>query len=277
MHSRHWIQMSMLIVIIIGLLSLELTMTLAAQELEHSLSLRYSAPAGNLPTTREITIDGLSGAILPNGRFITPPGVEVKVGAPKPFGMALSPDGNTLATINSGVGPFSITLITNLKNSAPSTSLIQVNASFLGIIFSSDSSRFYASGGENGNVWVGDAASAKIIGSVNLNGRSHPYRSLNVVNGPANVFKGTFPGRMAITSDGKFLYVTDQGGFQVLVVDTTKISTGVDDQGNITDPDNFDAVVGSAKVGRYPFGIALSKGQQTTANDRVIQIHRVDS
>ena len=252
MHSRQWLQTSALIVVMAGLALSQLTTPVAAQELEQSSSaaLRYSAPAGNLPTTRQITIDGLSGAVLPNGRFITPPGVEVNVGAPKPFGMALSPNGNTLATINSGIGPFSITLITNLKSSTPSANLIQVNASFLGVVFSPDSSRFYASGGENGNIWVGDTASAKIIGSVNLNGSNHPYGSLNVVNGPANVFKGTFPGRMAITSDGKFLYVTDQGGFQVLIVDTTKITTGVDDQGDITNPDNFDAVVGSAKVGR---------------------------
>ena|SRR5437867_3847665 len=146
MHSRQWLQTSALIVVMAGLALSQLTTPVAAQELEQSSSaaLRYSAPAGNLPTTRQITIDGLSGAVLPNGRFITPPGVEVNVGAPKPFGMALSPNGNTLATINSGIGPFSITLITNLKSSTPSANLIQVNASFLGVVFSPDSSRFYA-------------------------------------------------------------------------------------------------------------------------------------
>jgi len=60
----------------------------------------FHAPAGNQPTTLSTTIDGRSGAILPNGRFVTPAGTEVSVGAPKPFGLALSPDGQTAATIN---------------------------------------------------------------------------------------------------------------------------------------------------------------------------------
>ena len=282
---------------------------------QHGDTQRFHAPAGTLPTTRQIEIDGYNAAVLPNGRFITPVGTEAIVQAPKPFGMALSPDGNTLATINSGVGPFSITLVGALNSNTPTVQIIPVNATFLGIIFSPDSSRFYASGGENGNIWVGETASAKIIGSVNLNGPSHPFGSLNVISGPANVFKGTFPGKMAITSDGKYLYVTDQGGFQVLIVDTTKIVTGVDNDGNLSEADNFAALAGSVKAGRYPFGIALSSDNQRlyvtnvglfqythllppnptgdnnvdfplcypgmgypneTENDRLIQIHKVD-
>jgi DNA-binding beta-propeller fold protein YncE len=222
----------------------------------------FRAPAGTLPTTRQIAVDGYNAAVLPNGRFITPVGTEASVQAPKPFGMALSPDGNTLATINSGIGPFSITLVGNLNSNSPAVRLIPVNATFLGVVFSPDSSRFYASGGENGNIWVGETASAKIVGSVNLNGPSHPYGSLNVISGPTNVFKGTFPGKMAITGDGKYLYVTDQGGFQVLIVDTTKIVVGVDGNGNLSEADNFAALAGSVKAGRYPFGIALSPDNQ---------------
>jgi DNA-binding beta-propeller fold protein YncE len=120
---------------------------------------------------------------------------------------------------------------------------------------------------------------------------------------------------MAITNDGKYLYTTDQGSFSVFIVDTTKIVTGVDDLGNLTEPNNFAAVAGSVKAGRYPFGIALSPNNgrlyvtnvglfqyshltpssptgnsnvdyplcypgagypNETTNDRVIQIHKVD-
>jgi len=42
---------------------------------------------------------------------VTPAGVEVSVGAPKPFGIAVAPDEQTLATINSGAANFSVTLI----------------------------------------------------------------------------------------------------------------------------------------------------------------------
>src|SRR6185369_16426705 len=43
------------------------------------------APAGNQPSTRSIRIDGYLGAILPNGRLLTPAGQEINVDAPKPF------------------------------------------------------------------------------------------------------------------------------------------------------------------------------------------------
>src|SRR5262249_60026434 len=72
--------------------------------------LRFSAPAGNRPATTDTVIDGVRAAVLPNGRLVTPAGLEVNVQAPKPFGMALSPDGNMLATLNSGSGPVSLPL-----------------------------------------------------------------------------------------------------------------------------------------------------------------------
>src|SRR5262245_7313510 len=81
--------------------------------------LHFSAPAGNRPATANTIIDGLSAAVLPNGRLVTPAGTEVSVGAPKPFGLALSPNGARLATVNSGAAPFSLTLISQLAGGAP--------------------------------------------------------------------------------------------------------------------------------------------------------------
>src|SRR5262249_33076242 len=115
------------------------------------------------------------------------------------------------------------------------------------------------SGGENGNVWIADAVAGRIIGSVNLNGATHPLdRPLSAVATPQRHFKGAFPANMALSGQGRDLYVLDQGAFQVHVIDVTKIQTGVDAQGLITEPDNFAAVVARVNVGRYPFGIALS-------------------
>ena len=232
--------------------------------------LKFSAPAGNRPATTDTVIDGVRAAILPNGRLVTPAGTEVNVQAPKPFGLALSPDGRMLATLNSGAGPFSLTLISQLGSASPTVKRIDVNASFLGVTFSPDSKRVYLSGGENGNVWVGDAVAGHIIGSVNLNGSSHPSdRPLDVVATPQLRFKGAFPGNMALTSQGRYLYVVDQGSFQVHVIDVSLIQTGVDGQGRITEPDNFAAVIGHVAVGRYPFGIALS------ADDRKLFVTHV--
>jgi len=180
----------------------------------------YRAPAGDLPTTRETMIDGVRVAVLPSGRLVTPAGVEVSVDAPKPFGLALSPDGQTVATINSGASRFSVTLIRNPNSPTPSTQRVDINATFMGVVFSHDSKRFYVAGGENGNIWIGDTAQGRIVGSVNLNGSTHPLdRPLHVTDNPKQRFKGSFPGNMALSLDGRWLYVVDQGAFQVHVIE----------------------------------------------------------
>ena len=103
-----------------------------------------------------------------------------------------------------------------------------------------------------------------MIGSVNLTGPAHPLTAPDVPDRrPRRSFKGAFPGNMALSSDGHSLYVVDQGSFQVFTIDTTKIATGADAAGNVVEPDNFAAVVGHTKVGRYPFGISLSADDRT--------------
>src|SRR5262245_47787050 len=260
-------------VMVAGILATE-AWTIAAQRGEHegrlSEFLDFSAPAGTRPATTSTIVDGVRAAILPSGRLVTPAGTEVSVQAPKPFGMALSPDGRTIATLNSGAGPFSLTLISQLASPIPVVKRIDVNASFMGVTFSADSKRVYLSGGENGNIWIADPSAGIIVGSINLNGATHPLdRPLNVVTTPAQRIKGAYPGNMVLSSNGRFLFVVDQGGFQVHVIDTSLVKTGVDLQGRITEPDNFAAVVGHATVGRYPFGIGL------TADDRTLFVTHV--
>ena len=74
---------------------------------------------------------------------------------------------------------------------------------------------------------------------------------------PAQRFKGAFPGNLVLDARGRYLYVVDQAGFAVHVVDTTRIATGLDAEGRVTEPDNFAAVVGRTAAGRYPYAIAL--------------------
>jgi len=239
-----------------------------------TLALFYRAPAGNQLTARDVDINGVSAAVLPSGRLLTPVGVEANVTAPKPYGLALSPDGRVAATANSGASRFSVSLIRGLDTGAPDVKRVDIDATFMGIGFSPDGSRFFASGGENGNIWIGDTALGSIIGSVNLNGAAHPLdRPLAVNAPPAQRFKGTFPGNLVLTRDGRYLYVVDQGAFQVDVIDTTLVATGTDAAGNVIEPDNFAAVVARIPVGRYPYGIALSEDdlQLYVANVGVFQ------
>src|SRR5262249_49478521 len=122
----------------IGLLAAALVVAAArpGEASEGSRFLRFAARAGKPPATRHVTIDGLDAAVLPSGRLVTPAGTEVAVGAPKPFGLALSPDGKTLATVNSGSTPFSVTLISDLGSAAPRSLRLPVDSTFMGIVFS---------------------------------------------------------------------------------------------------------------------------------------------
>lgn len=222
------------------------------------------APAGDQPTARNISIDGRDAAILPNGRFVTPVGLELNVDAPKPFGLAVTLDGKTAATINSGSSRFSVTMVRNISATSATVKRIPVNATFMGIAFSPDGARYYASGGENGNVWVGDALTGAIIGSINLTGPAHPLpkSSANPYPDPARTriasFKGSFPGALAVAGSGKYVYVVDQGDFTVKIIDTSKLVTGVDADNKLVEMDNFAAVVGKVRVGRYPFGVSVA-------------------
>ncbi len=129
----------------------------------------------------------------------------------------------------------------------------------MGIAFSADGSRFFASGGENGNVWVGDTAAGRIIGSVNLNGVGHPLTApLDVTTNPPGRFKGAFPGNLTLGPDGRQLYVVDQGSFDVFVIDTTLIATATDGSGHLLEPNNFASVVGRVKAGRYPYAVTAT-------------------
>ena len=85
--------------------------------------LELQAPAGERP----VKIDLSGETILPNGRLITPLGSHVKV-APHPYGLALSPDGTTLVTANSGTHPFSASIITQLDS--PEPQVVQIPPGF---------------------------------------------------------------------------------------------------------------------------------------------------
>ena len=78
-----------------------------------------SAPAGDKFTQ----IDKTGKTVIPNGRYITPAGKSI-VTAPHPYGLTLSPDGNTAVTANSGTSPLSITIIRNILSQYPEIHLL---------------------------------------------------------------------------------------------------------------------------------------------------------
>src|SRR6478609_866479 len=109
-----------------------------------------TAPAGNQYTR----IDRQGTTVIPNGRLITPLGKQITV-APHPFGLTISPDGKTIITANSGVGPFSISIIKDYNSASPLLKQIPetlnpeeglLEAVFMGLAISPDNQKVYVAG-----------------------------------------------------------------------------------------------------------------------------------
>ncbi|MCE2894828.1 MAG: hypothetical protein LW721_10325 [Flammeovirgaceae bacterium] len=198
-----------------------------------------SAPAGD----RYTNIDRSGETILPNGRIITPTGRQVTV-APHPFGLTLSPDGKTIITANSGVGPFSISIISDYNTASPIVKQIPetlnpekglLEATFMGLAISPDGQKVYVAGGQQNRIYVFDLKTNKKLAEINCN------KSFD-----GNDYSDGYIGDLVLSKDGSTLYAVDQIGFRMMVIDTKS-----------------NQVIHNVKTGRYPFGIALSPDEKT--------------
>ncbi|MBS1682058.1 MAG: bifunctional YncE family protein/alkaline phosphatase family protein [Bacteroidetes bacterium] len=194
-----------------------------------------TAPAGNQYT--QINYQGTT--VIPNGRLLTPHGKQVIV-APHPFGLTLSPDGKFAITSNSGVGPFSISIIDVEKNfevtQIPETGAKEspFKSVFMGLAVSPDNSKIYVAGGQDNAVYVFDLKTKKIVNKITCN------KSFDESD-----YSDGYLGDLALTADGSTLYVVDQIGFRIVVIDT-----------------KTEKVTSNVRTGRYPFCLALSPDEK---------------
>ncbi len=193
-----------------------------------------TAPAGEI----YIQIDKNSNTIIPNGRLIKPYGNSYDV-APHPFGLVLSPDGNTAVTANSGTNPLSITILRNITSSKPEIQQVPagnftddgvLSAVFMGLAISNDNKTVYVSGGQENKIYMFDLATGNKLDSI----------SCSLKNDIIDYSNG-YLGDMVISNDGNLLYVVDQLNFRVVILDI-----------------NSKRILHNVPVGRYPFGIALA-------------------
>jgi DNA-binding beta-propeller fold protein YncE len=209
----------------------------AEQRGAHS-SLLLQAPAG----TRPVRINPAGETILPNGRLITPLGKHVKV-APHPYGLALSPDGRTLVTANSGTAPFSFSILTELAS--PEPQVVQVpprpgspdtepDSVFLGVAIAPDNRTLYLSEGNNGRVGVFDLITRQRLGSLSLDGT---FQGKSYTN--------SLSGELKLSPDGRRLVVLDLAHFRLVIFEVPS-----------------QQILSSLPVGRMPFGLALSPDGQ---------------
>ncbi|MBI1983279.1 MAG: hypothetical protein HYS61_03680, partial [Acidobacteria bacterium] len=183
-------------------------------------------------------IDPAGETILPNGRLLTPVGRHVKV-APHPYGLALSPDGKTLVTANSGTSPFSFSIITDLESDQPK--VVQIppgfksadadpESVFMGVAVAPDNRTLYLSEGDNGRVGIFDLTTHERLDSLTLDGEFQ-----------GTTYSNSLTGEMKLSPGGRHLFVLDLAHFRLVVIDT-----------------EAKRIISSTPVGRLPFALALS-------------------
>jgi len=197
-----------------------------------------SSPSGSLYTQ----INKKGKTVIPNGRFITPFGRSIEV-APHPFGLTLSVDGTVAVTANSGTSPISISIIKNLKSAHPTVLQVPPGSStdegvlasvFMGLAISPDNKIVYVAGGQENKIYLFSVDSGVKLDSVDCS-----------VSEKGEKTPDGYIGDMKLSKDGRYLYAVDQTLFRLIVIDTQQKK-----------------LIGSAKTGRYPFGVILSADNQ---------------
>jgi YVTN family beta-propeller protein len=164
--------------------------------------------------------------VTPNGWLIDPAGTQVEVGG-HPYGIALNPDGSKILLSNDHQGTQSLIAVDAANRSVSQTiPYAGPQALYLGVVYAPNGQRAYASAGGNDKVRTYDVAAGG--GLTETSPIPFPARS--------------YPGGLAISGDGKSLYVANDLGNSVAIVDT---ATG--------------AVRSTTPVGRNPYTVALSK------------------
>jgi YVTN family beta-propeller protein len=197
-----------------------------------------SAPAGD----QYVSIDKNGETIIPNGRIVAPLGKSIVV-APHPYGLTLSPDGNTAVTANSGTAPLSITIIRNILSGTPEVQQVPPGPStdrgvlasvFMGLAISNDNKTVYVAGGQENKIFSFDLAT----------GEKQGFIDCSYVSEESDYSHG-YIGDLTLSKDGRKLYAVDQIGFRMLIID---VASGTLEH--------------NVPVGRYPFGICLSPDEQ---------------
>ena len=169
------------------------------------------------------------GGVTPGNWTLTPAGVQVPIGD-RPLGAALSPDGAYLAVTNDGAGVQSIALLDTTSRTVVQTIPYQApEALFVGVAWSPDGRRLFASAGGNNRVRAYDVRNGLLVEGP----------SITVGEPSAKVY----PAGLAMTADGRMLLVVENLANRLAAVDP---ASGTVDR--------------SAATGRLPYAVAIGPG-----------------
>ncbi len=237
--------------------------------------------------------------VLPNGRIVMPAGQSVQIGM-NPLGAALTPDGRYLVTTNDdernsgvpslqggSVGGYSLSVLDT--SSMQVVSQVTAGRFFVGIAASGDGPyTLYASGGPDNDVKIftisaagaiAAAAPASIsipvitppnagfvssytpdpaLDTADASGDKPPVPSGFSRTGRTAI---SYPAGLALSPDGRFLYVACNGDNSLAVVDTASRT-----------------VVKQLPVGYFPYGVAVSAdGSQVFVSNWGVTAYRFRS
>src|SRR6266536_1541326 len=162
--------------------------------------------------------------VTTNGWTVTPAGRQVQLGD-RPYGMALSPDGKTLLVSNDGQSTQSLMVVDRQSGKVVQTiPYASPEALFIGLAFSPDGTRAYASAGGNHKIRVYAVAGQQLTEGA-----------------PIPLAGKPFPAGLAVAPDGKTLYAANNLGDSLSVIN---LATG---QATVV------------PVGHNPFTVALSR------------------
>jgi DNA-binding beta-propeller fold protein YncE len=167
---------------------------------------------------------------LPTGRSLDTPGRSVTLGS-LPLAMLPAPGGEKLIVSLGGWREQGIQVV-DLKTLRVEQTLKQ-GAAFLGLAFSRDGRTLYASGGNDDAIYCydWDGATAK------------PRTRIELAKKEPNKTGTRYPAGLAVSGDGKFLYVAENVGDALAVVDL-----------------NTSTVVERLPTEHYPYAVAVAPG-----------------
>jgi len=107
-----------------------------------------------------VTVSAQKGSVLlPNGWSLSPAGTDIPVGD-LPLNMVFSPDGSLIAVTQNGFGTQGITLIDAKADTV--LQIVELHEAWLGLAFSGNGKKLYASGGNDNCIWVFAVKNKKI-------------------------------------------------------------------------------------------------------------------
>jgi YVTN family beta-propeller protein len=194
------------------------------------------------------------GSVTPQGWFVTPAGTQTELGD-KPFGIALSPDGQYLAVTNDGAGTQSIMVVDRAAHKViQEIDYKAPQGVYVGIAYSPDGSTLYASAGgtvftQNGKSYNGvrvydvDPATGKLT-------ETDPLLIPMPVGADGKALN-LFTAGLALSDDGNTLYVADNLGSALSVIDLT------------SDQADTGGAAQTLQVGPNPYTVVLSHDGNT--------------